>query len=106
VTSPFTCRPASRCQRGLQWSYTFPAHAEQRELSTLLQRRWSLVQGVERWGEREVTRLVLQFRFELQLNVADGELRWIHRQTATPEQRQADRAQFEEILGNWLQEGL
>jgi hypothetical protein len=99
AAAPFTCRPASRCQRGLQWSYTLSADIDQRELATLLQRCWPLVHGVERWAGREVTRLILQFRFELQLNVADGELRLIHRQTAPPEQREADRAEFERILG-------
>ena len=102
TTARFRARVNQLCQRGLHWIYSFAPDVDQAALARRLRTRAALVHGVERWGQREVTRLIWQFRFELRLNIADGELSFIHRTTTSPDDRAADRAWFEGQLHEWL----
>lgn len=57
-----------------------------------------LVGSVERWGTRSISRLVLQFRFEIRLGTGELELSFLHRATADADARAADRTRFERVL--------
>ncbi|MCC6876449.1 MAG: hypothetical protein IT378_19250 [Sandaracinaceae bacterium] len=64
-----------------------------------------LVVAEEPWPGRTVTRLVLQFRFEVRIGERDGEIALMHRACASPAQRRDDRRRFEQALCSVLQEG-
>ena len=95
---PFTVRRATTCLRGLHYVYAARIAPDRlvAELRAAFPRH--LVEGEERWGERVVRRLIVQFRFEVQIGGRAEEISLIHRVTAAPEQRASDRARFESCL--------
>jgi hypothetical protein len=92
------------CLRGLRFVYAAPGLVEDRLVARI---RGAfpdhLLEGHERWGEITVQRLIVQFRFELQLGARPGEVALLHRVTATADQRAADRARFEAELAAALE---
>lgn len=94
----FTVRTDARCLRGLHYVYTAPVAAAPliAELRAAFPRQ--LVEDTETWGARVVHRLIVQFRFEVQIGTRAGEISFIHRVIASPEQRASDRACFESTL--------
>jgi hypothetical protein len=122
AASAFAVRPDGHCLRGLHFVYSVPAldgrdaadppdspdavaarGAAERVTAGLVDRLrhahpHHLVEDVEHWAERLVRRLIVQFRFEIQLGVRPGEISFIHRVLATPAQRAHDRAEFEAAL--------
>lgn len=103
---PFTVRRAASCLRGLHYVYT--ARVAPDRLIAALRAAFPhhLVEGEERWGERVVRRLIVQFRFEVQIGARAGEVSFVHRVIATPEQRASDRARFESSLRAAMAEEL
>jgi len=96
----FEARPDERCQRGLAVSYFVARGYDEERLRAALQAAWnhSLIEASETWGKRTVRRLVRQFRFEVRLGVRDGEISFLHRALASPEQRAAQSGVFESCL--------
>lgn len=96
----FTVRADPRCLRGLHFLYRGEPSIHRESLAASLRGVFpgQLVEAEESWGERVVTRLVLQFRFEIRIGDRDQEVSFIHRATASPEQRTGDRARFEALL--------
>jgi hypothetical protein len=62
-----------------------------------------VVAGEERWGPTLVTRLLVQFRFELRVIQGRKKLVLIHRACASPAQRGADRRIVEASLRSALE---
>lgn len=93
-----------RCLRGLRFVYAAPGLDEDR-LAARIRDAFPdhLVEGHESWGAVTVQRLIVQFRFELQLGARPGEIAFLHRVTATAAQRAADRARFEAELAAALE---
>ena len=104
--TPFTAALDARCQRGLHWRFTLddaasvPASGDT-TLHQLITAEPRIVHSRERWGDHVLDRYVLPFRFELRVWVRPGELSFIHRATAKPAQRDADRAALEGLLRSW-----
>jgi hypothetical protein len=94
----FRIRPDTRCQRGLRFSCTFDRVPI--GLVEALRAAFSgqLVEGVERLGSTEMHRLILQFRFELRVDLRRGAIDIQHRASATKAQIASDRALFEEVF--------
>lgn len=95
---PFTVRRAVTCLRGLHYVYTAPVAADRLIAQLRAAFPHHLVEGEERWGDRVVRRLIVQFRFEVQIGARAEEISFIHRVIASPEQRACDRARFESSL--------
>jgi len=113
---PFQAELDQRCQRGLHWRYAFadPLFGQERgdgdaealaAASAALHERIvqdpRIVHCHESWGTHRLHRFVLPFRFELRVWTRPGELSFIHRATAHPDQRAQDRAAFEGLLRAW-----
>lgn len=96
----FSVRADRRCQRGLHFVYALEAPPDLARLEGALRAAFDdrLVGSVERWGARSISRLVLQFRFEVRLGTGDLELSFLHRATADAIARAADRKRFESVL--------
>lgn len=96
----FSVRADRRCQRGLHLVYALEEPPDLPRLEAALRTAFEgrLVGSVERWGHRSVSRLVLQFRFEVRLGTADLELSFLHRATADAAARASDRRRFEDVL--------
>lgn len=95
---PIAVRRATTCLRGLHYVYTAPVAPERLIGALRAAFPHHLVEGEERWGDRVVRRLIIQFRFEVQIGGRAEEISFIHRVTASPEQRADDRARFESCL--------
>lgn len=80
--------------------YTLARPVDEGALAQALQSEHAgrLVEGEERWGDRVVRRMVLQFRFEIRLGARAGEISFYHRAAASPESRASHQAMFERIL--------
>jgi hypothetical protein len=102
----FTMRPDDRCQRGLHLVYEVPAPLDLRRLEDALVRAFDdrLVRSEEAWGQRRVSRLVLQFRFEVRLGVRSHQISLLFRDVAPARERAADQARFEAVLAASLEE--
>lgn len=102
----FTMRPDDRCQRGLHLIYEVTAPPDLRRLEDALVREFEdrLVRTEEAWGSRLVSRLVLQFRFEVRLGVRDHQISFLFRDVAPALSRAADQARFEAVLAASLEE--
>lgn len=96
----FEVRPDARCLRGLHFVYVAPTLISPARLIERVRQRYphQLVEGYERWADVVVQRLIVQFRFELRLGQRPGEISFLHRALASPEQRAHDRAAFEASL--------
>ena len=92
----FTAQQDARCQRGLTWVYRFEGVLDLQRLRAGLPA--DLLEGIEIWGSRKVSRWLLPRRFELRIGTRDGELRFLHRFSASAAQRASDRAGFERAL--------
>ena len=57
-----------------------------------------LLRGEQTWGKVVVQIWVLPKRFELQIGVRDGESRFMHRMSASTDDRHADKRAFERAL--------
>ena len=103
----FEVHPDARCLRGLHFVYVAPGLVDHDRLVERIRAAYprQLVEGTERWGAVTVQRLIVQFRFELRLGIRPGEISFIHRVLATPEQRATDRDRFEASLLATLAEG-
>ncbi len=108
---PFRAVLDARCQRGLHWRYTVEGpvppdiHDDtQSSLHNRIVAESRIVHSREAWGQHVLHRYVLPFRFELRIWTRPGELSFIHRQTASAEQRDLDRAAFEALLTTWCRE--
>jgi len=100
----FTVRADATCLRGLRYVYIAPVVAARLIAGLRAAFPRQLVEGTEAWGERVVHRLIVQFRFEVQIGARAGEISLIHRVIANPEQRLGDRACFESTLRAALSE--
>jgi len=99
TAAAFAVHADPRCLRGLLWVYAVPGLDAGRLIAATRDAYPDrLVEGCERWGEVTVQRLIVQFRFELQLGARPGEVSFVHRVLASAEQRAADRAWFEAVL--------
>jgi hypothetical protein len=85
-----------RCQRGLTFVYRYGFELDAGQLLGALGP--DLICAEQLWGERKVIIGILSRRFEVQIGVRDGELRFMHRMSATLDQRESDRAGFEAAL--------
>jgi len=96
----FEVRPDPRCLRGLHFVYVAPALTSPAHLIERVRQRYpdQLVEGVERWADTVIQRVIVQFRFELRLGTRPGEISFLHRAIASPAQRTHDRAAFEASL--------
>jgi hypothetical protein len=102
----FTVRRAATCLRGLHYVYAAPVAPDRLVAQLRAAFPHHLVEGEERWGDRIVRRLIVQFRFEVQIGTRAEEISFIHRVIANPEQRACDRARFESSLRAALAEEL
>jgi hypothetical protein len=85
-----------RCQRGLTFTYRHDSALDPETLLGAL--GVDLLCAEQFWGERKVMIGILPRRFELQIGVRAGEIRFMHRMSASLDQRAADRARFEDAL--------
>mgnify|MGYP000276830874 CR=1 FL=1 len=110
TTAWFEAKLDAKCQRGLHWRYTLvglepPGDASaDASMHARLTAEPRIVHRAESWGEHTLNRYVLPFRFELRIWTRPGELSFIHRQTASADQREQDRAAFERLLTAWCQQ--
>ena len=106
----FTAALDARCQRGLHWRVRAGQALLGRLRDAGLHARITgdprIVHAREHWGSHALDRYVLPFRFELRIWTRPGELSFIHRATARPPQREADRAAFFALLSSWGSELL
>lgn len=96
----FESFPDRRCLRGLHVVYRYVGVLNDEVLKNELHAATSghLIEAAELWGERRVTRLVLQFRFEVRVGARDNELSLCHRSMAQPAQRLISVQIFERAL--------
>lgn len=97
-----------RCQRGLHWRYVVdeawrPRADAFRDLRARLLTDSTVVHLEQAWGDQPVHCFVKPFRYELRMWTRPGELSFLHRASASPEERTDDRARFEAILAQWLE---
>jgi hypothetical protein len=99
TTATFHVRPDPRCLRGLHFVYDVPGLAAARLVRGIRAAfPVDLLETTEPWGPVTVHRLVVQFRFEIQLGARRDEISFLHRVLASPAQRARDRAWFEATL--------
>ncbi len=96
----FECHPDPRCQRGLTFIYRYSADLDPKRLFATL--GLELLCAEQSWGAHSVDIWILPKRFELQIGVRAGETRFMHRFSASAEQRQEDKAAFERALSEAL----
>lgn len=96
-TPLFESRRHKGCLRGLHFLYEVNRPWDREGLHSELARAGDgcFLEATEAWGTQRVHRLIYQFRFEIRIG---SELALIHRLTASPEQREADREWFEKQL--------
>jgi len=99
MTTLFHASLDKKCLKGLHWVYSM-ALFDLSVIKAALLEDWGteLLIQEERWGRRQLIRLVYPFRFEIQLNTRDNELSFVHRVSAEQETRDKDRKHFEKIL--------
>jgi hypothetical protein len=85
-----------RCQRGLTFVYRLDHPIDPEDFSLAIGPDFARSKQV--WGSREIQIWIAPKRFECQLGVRDLELRFMHRFSASAEQRVVDRSRFEEAL--------
>ena len=96
----FECHPDPRCQRGLTFLYRHAADLDPEHLFVAL--GLAVLRGEQIWGARVVRIWILPKRFELQIGVRTGETRFMHRLSASAQQRYEDKAAFESALSEAL----
>jgi len=89
-----------RCQRGLTFLYRLERPVDPEVFSLAIGP--SFARSKQVWGSRVVEIWIAPNRFECQLGVRDLELRFMHRFSASAEQRSIDRSRFEEALSTAL----
>ena len=100
----YRAHPDAHCQRGLHIVYELLAPLDAEEAIARLQRVYTekLVVGAHQLGARRVRVALYQFRFEVRFGQRNGEVSYLHRMLASPEQRSSDRCAFESVIAELL----
>ncbi|MFV8752675.1 hypothetical protein ACNOYE_19170 [Nannocystaceae bacterium ST9] len=84
-----TLEPSSDCQRGLRWTLARLELPHEQVCARLAAAFPQAVRDRERWGTREVERLIVQFRVEFRVGERPGEVALLFRTCCPLAEREA-----------------